>query len=84
MKLLLAQSDCYSPLLKCVLLFGDLTTRFCVLACRPPFIRLLDSQDEFVRAKSSIVASTLLGYDSRPDDTVVSKLLSHLGSLVRK
>ncbi|KAK4053341.1 H(+)-transporting V1 sector ATPase subunit H [Microbotryomycetes sp. JL221] len=58
--LLLAEPDCYSPLLK-----------------------LVDSQDDFVKQKSSVVASTLLSLDSNPPNNVVQKLLSHLTLLIR-
>ena len=37
-----------------------------------------------MRSKSSVVASTLLSYDSKPSDAVVSKLLFHLSSLIRE
>ncbi|GAA5831556.1 hypothetical protein JCM11251_000747 [Rhodosporidiobolus azoricus] len=49
----------------------------------PPLLKLLDSQDEFVRLKASVVASVLLSYDPNPQDDVVQKLLFHLGNLIR-
>ncbi|ORY55172.1 armadillo-type protein [Leucosporidium creatinivorum] len=51
--------------------------------CYSPLLKLLDSQDDFVRSKSSVVAATLLSYDPKPADSVVSKLLFHLSSLIR-
>jgi hypothetical protein len=45
--------------------------------------RLLDSQDDFVRLKSSVVASVLLSNDPSPADEVVQKLLFHLGTIIR-
>ncbi|GAA5852102.1 hypothetical protein JCM8547_000157 [Rhodosporidiobolus lusitaniae] len=49
----------------------------------PSLLKLLDSQDDFVRLKSSVVASVLLSNDPQPADEVVSKLLFHLGNLIR-
>ncbi|GAA6024941.1 hypothetical protein JCM10207_001439 [Rhodosporidiobolus poonsookiae] len=49
----------------------------------PPLLKLLDSQDDFVRLKSSVVASILLSSDPSPPSDVVLKLLSHLGALIR-
>ncbi|KAK4048902.1 H(+)-transporting V1 sector ATPase subunit H [Microbotryomycetes sp. JL201] len=51
--------------------------------CYSPLLKLVDSQDDFVKAKSSVVASTLLSLDSRPPDNIVQKLLTHLSSLIR-
>ncbi|KAM0787224.1 hypothetical protein ACM66B_006462 [Microbotryomycetes sp. NB124-2] len=51
--------------------------------CYAPLLKLLDSQDDFVKAKSSVIASTLLSLDSRPPDNVVQKLLAHLTALIR-
>lgn len=36
-----------------------------------------------MRSKSSVVTATLLSYDPKPADSVVSKLLLHLSSLIR-
>ncbi|GAA5861771.1 hypothetical protein JCM1840_005261 [Sporobolomyces johnsonii] len=49
----------------------------------PPLLKLLDSQDDFVRLKSSVIASILISYDPQPADDVVLKLLSHLSNLIR-
>ncbi|GAA5916473.1 hypothetical protein JCM6882_006470 [Rhodosporidiobolus microsporus] len=49
----------------------------------PPLLKLLDSQDDFVRLKSSVVASVLLSNGPHPQDDVVQKLLFHLGNLIR-
>lgn len=48
------------------------------------YLRLLDSQDDFVRLKAAVIASVLLSYDKSPQDEVVTKLLSHLSHLIRK
>lgn len=48
------------------------------------FGRLLDSSDEFVRLKSTVIASIFLSSDPSPTDEVVDKLLLHLSSLIRK
>ncbi|GJN94616.1 hypothetical protein Rhopal_007699-T1 [Rhodotorula paludigena] len=49
----------------------------------PPLLKLLDSQDDFVRLKASAIASTILSYDRQPADQVVAKLLQHLSHLIR-
>ncbi|GAA5825560.1 hypothetical protein JCM5353_002340 [Sporobolomyces roseus] len=49
----------------------------------PPLLKLLDSQDDFVRLKAAVIASVLLSYDKSPQDEVVTKLLSHLSHLIR-
>ncbi|GAA6010502.1 hypothetical protein JCM11491_006969 [Sporobolomyces phaffii] len=49
----------------------------------PPLLKLLDSQDDFVRLKAAVIASVLLSVDKSPEDDVVSKLLSHLSHLIR-
>ncbi|GAA5950009.1 hypothetical protein JCM3765_004163 [Sporobolomyces pararoseus] len=49
----------------------------------PPLLKLLDSQDDFVRLKAAVIASVLLSYDKSPEDEVVQKLLSHLSHLIR-
>ncbi|GAA5929733.1 H(+)-transporting V1 sector ATPase subunit H [Sporobolomyces koalae] len=49
----------------------------------PPLLKLLDSQDDFVRLKAAVIASVLLSYDKSPQDDVVNKLLSHLSHLIR-
>ncbi|KAK4698448.1 V-type H+-transporting ATPase subunit H, partial [Phenoliferia sp. Uapishka_3] len=48
-----------------------------------PLLKLLDSQDDFVRLKSTVLTSTFLASDSKPSDQVVSKLLFHLSGLIR-
>ncbi|KAL8280153.1 hypothetical protein RQP46_007483 [Phenoliferia psychrophenolica] len=48
-----------------------------------PLLKLLDSQDDFVRLKSSVITSTFLASDPKPSDQVVSKLLFHLSGLIR-
>ncbi|TNY18749.1 ATPase, V1 complex, subunit H [Rhodotorula diobovata] len=50
----------------------------------PPLLKLLDSQDDFVRLKASAIASTILSYDRSPADNVIAKLLQHLSSLVQQ
>ncbi|BGP44113.1 H(+)-transporting V1 sector ATPase subunit H [Rhodotorula kratochvilovae] len=50
----------------------------------PPLLKLLDSQDDFVRLKASAIASTILSYDSSPADAVIAKLLQHLSHLIRQ
>ncbi|GAA6030577.1 hypothetical protein JCM8097_006217 [Rhodosporidiobolus ruineniae] len=53
----------------------------------PPLLKLLDSPDDFVRLKSSVVVSALLSSDpeanSPTHDDVVRKVLSHLAGLIR-
>ncbi|GAA5856624.1 hypothetical protein JCM9279_006010 [Rhodotorula babjevae] len=50
----------------------------------PPLLKLLDSQDDFVRLKASAITSTILSYDRSPTDAVIAKLLQHLSNLVRQ
>ena len=45
--------------------------------------RLLDSQDDYVRLKSSVVTATLLAADRHPADADIAKLLGHLNNLIR-
>ncbi|GAA5913427.1 H(+)-transporting V1 sector ATPase subunit H [Sporobolomyces salmoneus] len=49
----------------------------------PLLLKLLDSQDDFVRLKAAVIASVLLSYDKDPQDEVVTKLLTHLSHLIR-